>query len=62
MLYCLGEKGKMGLVEASPKEFELVSMFDLPMGEGPCWTHPVIADGRLYLRWSDNLYVYDIKK
>jgi outer membrane protein assembly factor BamB len=62
MLYCLGEKGKMGLVEASPEEFKLVSMFDLPMGEGPCWTHPVIAGGKLYLRWSDNLYVYEIKK
>ena len=62
MLYCLGEKGKMGLLEASPEEFKLVSMFDLPMGEGPCWTHPVIADGKLYLRWDDNLYVYDIKE
>ncbi len=61
MLYCLGEKGKMGLVEANPDEFKLVSMFDLPMREGPCWTHPVIADGILYLRWDDNLYVYDIK-
>jgi outer membrane protein assembly factor BamB len=61
MLYCLGEKGKMGLVEASPGAFKLVSTFDLPMGEGPCWTHPAIAGGKLYLRWDDNLYVYDIK-
>jgi outer membrane protein assembly factor BamB len=62
MLYCLGEKGKMGLIEAQPDEFKLVSMFDLPMGEGPCWTHPVIADRKLYLRWDDNLYLYDIKE
>lgn len=62
MLYCLGEKGRMGLLEASPEEFKLVSMFELPMGDGPCWTHPVIADGKLYLRWSDNLHVYDIKE
>jgi len=61
MLYCLGEKGKMGLIEASPEEFKLVSMFELPTGEGPSWTHPVISDGKLYLRWEDNLYVYDIK-
>ena len=26
------------------------------------WPHPVIIDGKLYLRWDDNLYVYDIKK
>jgi outer membrane protein assembly factor BamB len=61
MLYCLGENGKMALVEASPEEFKLVSTFDLPMREGPCWTHPVIAGGKLYLRWNDNLYVYDIR-
>ncbi|MGB7323494.1 MAG: PQQ-binding-like beta-propeller repeat protein [Rubripirellula sp.] len=62
MLYCLGEKGRMGLIKASPTEFNLVSMFDLPDGEGPCWTHPVISDGKLYLRWADRLLVYDIKE
>jgi hypothetical protein len=62
MLYCLGEKGNMGLLEANPDAFKMVSMFQLPKGEGPCWAHPVISGGKLYLRWSDNLYVYDIKK
>ncbi|MEZ6131075.1 MAG: PQQ-binding-like beta-propeller repeat protein [Planctomycetaceae bacterium] len=60
MLYCLGEKGRMGLIEASPEGFNLVSMFDLSEGEGPCWTHPTISNGKLYLRWADTLYVYDI--
>jgi outer membrane protein assembly factor BamB len=62
MLYCLGENGRMALVEANPAEFKMVSMFELPTGEGPCWAHPAIADGKLYLRWDDNLYVYDIKE
>jgi len=62
MLYCLGEKGNMGLLEANPAAFRMVSSFQLPKGEGPCWTHPVISDGKLYLRWSDSLYVYNIKK
>lgn len=62
MLYCLGERGKMGLIEANPAAFKMVSLFELPKGEGRCWTHPVISDGKLYLRWDDNLYVYDIKK
>jgi outer membrane protein assembly factor BamB len=62
MLYCLGENGKMALIEANPNEFKMVSMFDLPKGEGRCWTPPVVSDGKLYLRWSDSLYVYDIKK
>jgi outer membrane protein assembly factor BamB len=52
----------MGLLEANPAAFKMVSRFQLPKGEGPCWTHPVISDGKLYLRWSDSLYVYDIKK
>jgi outer membrane protein assembly factor BamB len=62
MLYCLGEKGRMGLIEATPEGFNLVSMFDLPKGEGPCWTHPVISHGMLYLRWGDRLFVYQIKR
>ena len=62
MLYCLGEDGKMGLIEASPAAFKMVSLFELPKGEGRCWAHPVISDGHLYLRWSDNLYVYDIRE
>jgi len=62
MLYCLGERGKMGLIEANPAAFKIVSLFGLPKGEGRCWTHPVISDGKLYLRWDDNLYVHDIKK
>jgi hypothetical protein len=62
MLYCLGENGNMALIEANPNEFKMVSMFDLPKGEGRCWTHPVISDGKLYLRWDDTLYVYDIKE
>lgn len=50
MLYCLGKKGKMGLIEASPQGFNLISTFDLPDGQGPAWTHPVISHGMLYLR------------
>jgi hypothetical protein len=61
MLYCLGERRKMGLLAASPAACKMVSMFQLPKGEGPCWTHPVISNGKLYLRWSALLYVYDIK-
>ena len=24
------------------------------------WTHPVVLDGRLYLRYHDTLYCYDV--
>jgi len=60
MLYCLGEKGTVAFIEAKPAGFNMVSKFDLPAGEGPCWTHPVICDQNLFLRWGDKLFVYDI--
>jgi hypothetical protein len=29
-------------------------------GSGPSWAHPAVANGRLYLRYDDNLYAYDV--
>ena len=58
MLYILGERGTMGLVVPSPKEHKVVSRFELPKGgKGFWWAHPVVCDGRLYLRHGEFLYV-----
>lgn len=63
MLYTLSEKGKMGLVRATPDGHELVSRFSLPKGgDGPTWAHPVVCGGCLYLRHGDRLYCYDVRK
>jgi len=62
MLYCLGEKGAMALVPTTPDEYQTVSHFQVPKGgEGLYWAHPVICDGRLYIRHADALYAYDIR-
>ena len=62
MLYCYDEKkGMFGLVEASPEDFNVVSSFRIAEGKGPHWAHPVISDGRLYIRHGGVLMVYDIK-
>ena len=62
MLYLLGEKkGKVGLVEATPKEFKMGKTFNVE-GKGPSWAHPVVNGGKLYLRFGDNLYCFDVKK
>ena len=62
MLYCLDERGKMTLVEASPKAYRAVSSFQVPSGgAGRHWAHPVVCDGRLYLRHADKLFAYDIR-
>jgi len=62
MLYIFEEKsGNVGLVNPTPKKFDLVSSFQITKGEGPFWAHPVIRDGKLYLRHGEVLMVYSIK-
>jgi outer membrane protein assembly factor BamB len=61
MLYTYGENGgRIGLVEATPKEFHLVSEFSVA-GTNQSWAHLSISDGRLYARYDDNLYVLAIR-
>lgn len=62
-LYCLGERGEMALVKPGPEGFHIVSRFRLTDGKDPdAWAHPVVLDGRLYLRYHDNLYCYDVRR
>jgi hypothetical protein len=61
MLYCYSEKGTMNLVKPNPDKFELVSSFDVKLGTGTHWAHPVINDGVLYIRHGDALMAYQIK-
>jgi outer membrane protein assembly factor BamB len=63
MLYIYDERnGNVGLVNASPLKFDLVSSFKVSMGDsGPFWAHPVIHNGILYLRHTNALMAYNIK-
>ncbi|MBN2236155.1 MAG: PQQ-like beta-propeller repeat protein [Bacteroidales bacterium] len=62
MLYIFEEKnGHVGLLNVNPQKFDLVSSFQMTKGEGPFWAHPVINDGKLYLRHGEVLMVYSIK-
>jgi len=62
MLYCLDERGKMILANAIPEKYEAVSTFDIPSGgKGMHWAHPVVCNGKLYIRHTDKLFTYDIK-
>ena len=61
MLYIYEEKGgHAALVRPSGEKLDIVSSFRITKGEGPYWAHPVISNGRLYLRHGDYLAVYDI--
>jgi len=62
MFYVMEEKsGTVGLINPKPDGFEVVSSFKLNGGTGPFWSHPFIADGKIYLRHGDVLFVYNIK-
>ncbi|MBN1808802.1 MAG: PQQ-like beta-propeller repeat protein [Planctomycetes bacterium] len=61
MLYTYSERrGRLGLVEAKPDGFRMVSDFSVE-GEAQSWAYPAISDGRLYVRYGDNLYCFDIR-
>ena len=62
LLYIYDEKsGFVGLLNANPKKFDLVSSFKAPKGSGPNWAHPVIHNGKLYIRHGNALMAYNLK-
>ena len=60
-LYFLWEDGTVGLIEARPDAYRLAGQFQLPGQDGPAWAHPVVAGGKLYLRWAAKVFCYDVK-
>jgi outer membrane protein assembly factor BamB len=62
MLYCRNEGGPVMLVKATPDGFQPAGRFEQPdRSQRNAWPHPVIADGRLYLRDQDKLFCYDVR-
>jgi outer membrane protein assembly factor BamB len=60
-LYVQGENNVFGLAEASPSGYKEKGRFPFVDKGLPSWAHPVISNGRLYVRNQDTLTVYDIK-
>ena len=61
-LYVRSEQGPVALIEATPNGYEEKGRFDQPQRSGrAAWSHPVIANGKLFLRDMDNLLAYDIR-
>jgi len=60
-LYFRYQNGIMALIEASPKGYAEKGSFKLASVDGPSWSHPVIHDGRLYLRDQNSLMCYDLR-
>ncbi len=67
--YCQAEgDGSIVLIEASTEGWKEHGRFKLDpqtkqrSSRGKIWTHPVIANGRLYLRDQELLFCFDVKK
>ena len=62
-LYLRSETGPVALIEATPNGLREKSRFDQPnRSDKRVWAHPVIANGKLYLRDQDLLLCYDVSK
>ncbi len=61
-LYIRYQNGVMALAEANPTAYKEVSTFKIPgSDERPSWSHPVILEGKLYVREQDKILCYDIR-
>jgi outer membrane protein assembly factor BamB len=60
-LYLQSEGNVVGLAEASPSGYVEKGRFTIPDKGLQSWAHPVVSDGRLYVRNQDSIFVYDIK-
>ncbi|MFO8011985.1 MAG: PQQ-binding-like beta-propeller repeat protein [Phycisphaerae bacterium] len=58
--YCVGEKGTVCLVDAGPDGCTVAGRFEIPNAGAQTWAYPALADGRLYVRRKDHVYVYDV--
>ena len=71
-LYLFTESGVTVLLEADPKAWKEHGRFEIPekskvpqtrktSQKAGIWTHPVVANGRLYLRDQELLFCYDVR-
>jgi outer membrane protein assembly factor BamB len=58
-LIILGESGTLALAEATPTAYVKISSFQFSRGK--CWTVPVLANGRLYVRDEEKIVCLDLK-
>ena len=61
-LYCLGENHEVALVEANSNKYVETGRFRIADSGLSSWAHPVVANGRLYLRDQEKLTCYDIRQ
>ncbi|WP_461643286.1 outer membrane protein assembly factor BamB family protein [Labilibaculum euxinus] len=60
MIYCYAYSGELALIQPMANGFEVVSRFHVPGMKRDHIAHPVIKDGKMYIRYANGMYVYSI--
>jgi outer membrane protein assembly factor BamB len=60
-LYLFSENGVVGLAEANPAGYRELGRFQIRTGSLPTWSHPVVANGKLFLRDQDTIFAYNVR-
>lgn len=62
-LYLRAESGTMILIEPNRREYVERGRFEQPdRTREPAWTHPVVANGKLYIRDQNQLFCYKVAR
>jgi outer membrane protein assembly factor BamB len=61
-LYCLAADGQAALLKPTPEQLVVAGRFRLVTEKvRDAWAYPVVLHGRLYLRYHDTLWCYDVR-
>ena len=61
LLYWYSQRGELALVKPESSAFKIVGKTRVSLGSGQHWAHPVINDGKLFVRHGNVLIAYDIR-
>jgi outer membrane protein assembly factor BamB len=60
-LFCYSEQGDLAITKPLANEFKVLGKVKVRLGYGPHLAHPVINEGKLYIRHGSALIAYKIK-
>jgi outer membrane protein assembly factor BamB len=60
-LIAFSERGEVSLIEANPKEFNVIATIPSGVRGSESWSLPVLVGGRLYVRGTDAIACLDVK-
>lgn len=60
-LYAYSEDGWLRLLHPTAEKFEVKGQFRFAAARNDAWAHPVILNGRLYIRYHEKLVCFDVK-